>query len=42
MNKQAVLEGLLFIKGDEGISLKEITNLLDVTKKTAQELLNKL
>ncbi len=42
MNKQAVLEGLLFIKGDEGISLKEITNLLDVTEKTAQELLNKL
>ncbi len=42
MNKQAVLEGLLFIKGDEGITLKGITDVLDVTEKEAQDLLNKL
>ena len=33
MNKLAVLEGLLFIKGDEGITLKGITDILDVTEK---------
>ncbi len=42
MNKQAILEGILFIKGDEGITLKGITDLLDVTEKEAQDLLNKL
>ena len=42
MNKLAVLEGLLFIKGDEGITLKGITDILDVTEKEAQDLLNDL
>ena len=42
MNKLAVLEGLLFIRGDDGITLKSITDILDVTEKEAQNLLNKL
>lgn len=42
MNKLAILEGLLFIKGDDGITLKDITDILDITEKDAQELLSKL
>ena len=30
MNYKAVLEGILFIVGDEGISLQEISNILNI------------
>lgn len=42
MNKIAVLEGLLFIVGDEGITLKEIADILDVEEKEAQKYLTLL
>ena len=42
MNKQAVLEGLLFVVGDEGITLDNIAEILEITKTEAQELLKKL
>jgi len=42
MNKEAVLEGLLFIVGDEGINLNDICEILEVKEKKAQELLKKL
>lgn len=42
MNKQAVLEGLLFIVGDEGITLENICEVLDLKEDKAKELLNKL
>lgn len=42
MNKEAILEGLLFVVGDEGITLDNICEILGTTKKDAQELLKKL
>ena len=42
MNKKAVLEGLLFIVGDEGIKLDEIKNILDVNDDEIKTLLMEL
>ncbi|MDO4377278.1 MAG: SMC-Scp complex subunit ScpB [bacterium] len=38
MNKKAVLEGLLFVVGDEGITMDEIMNILEIDSSTAKEL----
>ena len=35
---KAVLEGLLFVVGDDGITISEICNILEVNEKTAKEL----
>lgn len=40
--KKAVLEGLLFVVGDEGITLKNICEILDVNMEEAKELLKSL
>ena len=32
---QATLEGLLFVIGDEGLSLKDITSILEITEDEA-------
>lgn len=42
MNKLAILEGLLFVVGDEGITLDNISEILSIDKSEAQELLKKL
>ena len=42
MNLVSVLEGLLFVVGDEGISLEEICNVLEIDELKAKELLLKL
>ena len=42
MNKKAILEGLLFVVGDEGITLDTVTEVLNIEKKEAQELLKEL
>ena len=42
MNKEAILEGLLFVVGDEGITLDNIAEVLNIKKNEAQELLKKL
>ena len=42
MNKLAILEGLLFVVGDEGISLDDISNIMSINKKESQELLKQL
>lgn len=42
MNKLAILEGLLFVVGDEGITLDNIAEIMEITKKDAQELLKEL
>ena len=42
MKKMAILEGLLFVVGDEGITLDAICEILDIKKKEAQELLKNL
>ena len=42
MNKLAVLEGLLFIMGDEGVSLEDISENLEISKEETQKLLTEL
>ncbi len=42
MNLVGVLEGLLFIVGDEGITLEQISQILEITKEEAKDLLLKL
>lgn len=42
MNKLAVLEGLLFVVGDEGITLEQISNILGINEEDARKLLKDL
>ena len=42
MNLKAVLEGILFIVGDEGITLKEMSKILGVDEEKVKELLLEL
>lgn len=42
MNLEAVIEGILFLKGNEGISVDELKELLNVDEKTLVEPLDKL
>ena len=42
MKRQAVLEGLLFVVGDEGITLDEISDILELDLNKTKELLKKL
>lgn len=42
MNLVAVLEGLLFVSGEDGLSIETAMNLLDVDEKTLMQLLKKL
>ena len=41
-DKVAVLEGLLFVVGDEGLTLEQICNILEITMDEANELLMEL
>ena len=42
MNKLAVLEGLLFLVGDDGLTLNQMMDILEIDNDEARELLNKL
>ena len=42
MNKEAILEGLLFVVGDEGLTLDDICEIMLIDKTETQELLKKL
>ena len=42
MNLKAVLEGILFIIGDEGITLKEISEILSISEEEVKNLLLEL
>jgi len=42
MNLEGVLEGILFIQGDEGVTLEDICKILEVDMDKAKELLLKL
>ncbi len=42
MNNCAVLEGLLFAVGDDGLTIDKITDILDLEKKEVQKLLKEL
>lgn len=37
-----IMEGMLFLVGDEGLSVKEVANVLEIDKKTATTLLDEL
>ena len=37
-----VLEGLLFLVGDEGINIEHISSMLEITKEEAENLLKEL
>lgn len=38
----SILEGMLFLSGDDGLTVKQVTAVLDITKKEATMLLDKL
>ncbi len=42
MKLLGVLEGILFVVGDEGISLESICSIMNLNETEAKELLNKL
>ncbi len=42
MNKLGILEGILFVVGDEGITLNNLCDVMDIEKEEAKELLLKL
>jgi len=42
MNKQAVLEGLLFVSGDEGLTKEQIIELLEIDESKLNELIDNL
>ncbi len=42
MNKVAVLEGLLFVIGEDGLSLEQIVDILEINKEEARELIKAL
>jgi len=39
MNKEGILEGLLFVVGDEGLTLEQIEGILDLSSEEAKSLL---
>ena len=42
MNLKAVIEGLLFVSGEEGLSLDEISRLIEKEKKETSEIIKEL
>lgn len=42
MNKKAVLEGLLFVSGDEGVTKEKIESILEISEDEFYELLSEL
>lgn len=42
LNLKAILEGLLFVIGDEGLTIKQIVNILEIDNNEAEKLLNDL
>lgn len=42
MNKLAILEGLLFIVGDDGLTLDQMKDILEIEDEEAKELISKL
>ena len=42
MNKLAVLEGLLFVVGDDGLTLNQMMDILEINDEEAKELLSEL
>ncbi len=42
MNKEAILEGILFIKGEDGVTLNELIEVLDIKEEEVVSLLSSL
>lgn len=42
MNQKAVLEGLLFVVGEEGLTLSQMQDILEVDEQTAKDLITSL
>jgi segregation and condensation protein B len=42
MNKEAILEGLLFVVGEDGLTITQIMDILDISNEEAKELISKL
>lgn len=42
MNKKAILEGVLFIVGDEGVTVDEIKDILDVDNDEIKQIFMEL
>lgn len=42
MNKIAILEGLLFVVGEDGLTINQIMDILDITNDEAKELISEL
>ena len=42
MKNKAILEGLLFVVGEDGLSLEQIMDVLDITLENAKELIKEL
>lgn len=42
MNKLAVLEGLLFVVGDDGLKINQISDILDISEEESRNLLKEL
>ena len=42
MNKKAVVEGLLFVVGEDGLTLDEIANIIKEDKETTKEIIKQL
>ena len=42
MNLKSVTEGILFVVGDEGITLKELSDTLDISEDEVKEILSNL
>ena len=42
MNKEAIIEGLLFVVGEDGLTLKAITEILEIDEDEAKEVLKSL
>ena len=42
MNKKAILEGLLFVVGEDGLTLDQIEEVLDIQESESHELLSSL
>lgn len=42
MNKPAILEGLLFVVGDDGLTLEQVMDVLNISLNETKELINEL
>ena len=39
---EGILEGLLYVQGDEGLTISDVTNILNISEEEAKELIHKL